>query len=137
MILIVSTPCFNSDLRFGLHRTMFEWLMPEALAVFWAELQTSSPSYLLLASLDAARAQAQDPDTFQEPLRAAELARERLRSLNGISLLEDHVKPGVATCHAPVCGAFPVAPIVLAMGQRTHMDRSHHGPGSRPSDLDR
>jgi hypothetical protein len=37
--------------------------------------QSSSPSYLLLASLDAARYQAAQPTAFDEPLRAAQVSR--------------------------------------------------------------
>ncbi len=59
-------------------------------------LQTSSPSYLLMTSLDAARAHAQLPGTFQEPMEAAALARQRLRQLPGISLLHDSLTPGTS-----------------------------------------
>jgi arginine/lysine/ornithine decarboxylase len=56
--------------------------------------QTSSPSYLLMSSLDAARAHAQLPGTFSEPLQAAALANARLRDLPGIALLHDRLTPG-------------------------------------------
>lgn len=55
-------------------------------------LQTSSPSYLLMASLDAARAQASNPAAFEECLAAAALARRRLAQLPGVRLLSvEHV----------------------------------------------
>ncbi|EIE20455.1 PLP-dependent transferase [Coccomyxa subellipsoidea C-169] len=62
-------------------------------------LQSSSPSYLLLASLDAARAHAQLPDTFQEPLDAAAAARQLLRELPGSGLLDDHIQTGTDGIH--------------------------------------
>ena len=57
-------------------------------------MQTSSPSYLLMSSLDAARAHAQLPATFLEPIQAAALANTQLRTLPGISLLHDRLTPG-------------------------------------------
>lgn len=60
-------------------------------------IQSSSPSYLLLASLDAARAHAQLHDTFHEPLEAAAAARQLLRKLpSGSALLDDHIVTGDA-----------------------------------------
>ena len=50
-------------------------------------LQSSSPSYILMASLDAARAQAQIPGSFQEALDAAARAREALSTMPGLQLL--------------------------------------------------
>ena len=55
-------------------------------------LQTTSPSYLLMASLDAAQAQAfeiHDGRQIAVPLSAIAKAREALQKLPGISLLED------------------------------------------------
>ncbi|KAK9812987.1 hypothetical protein WJX72_006835 [[Myrmecia] bisecta] len=52
-------------------------------------LQSSSPSYLLLASLDAARAHAQVPASSCEPLQAAEAIRQSLDGLPGIGLLDE------------------------------------------------
>ena len=49
-----------------------------------------------MTSLDAARAHAQLPGTFEEPIQAAALARLHLRRLPGISLLHDRVSPGNA-----------------------------------------
>ena len=57
-------------------------------------VKSSSPSYLLLASLDSARAHAQLPDTFREPLEAAAAARKLLRQLPGSGLLDDHIQTG-------------------------------------------
>ena len=50
-------------------------------------LQSSSPSYLLMASLDAARAQAAQPAAHERGLAAAARARERLAALPGVQLL--------------------------------------------------
>ncbi|PRW59023.1 arginine decarboxylase [Chlorella sorokiniana] len=50
-------------------------------------LQSSSPSYLLMVSLDAARAQAADPQAHEESLAAAEYARRELSKLPGLQLL--------------------------------------------------
>ena len=63
-----------------------------------AALQSSSPSYLLLASLDAARAagaKVGGEDSFSpwdEPLRAAAAAAEAVRSVTGAHLLSDEKK---------------------------------------------
>ena len=51
-------------------------------------MQTSSPSYLLMASLDAARHQAVQPSTWTEPIRASMRICEGLCNLPGITLLE-------------------------------------------------
>ncbi|XP_061991809.1 uncharacterized protein LOC133709886 isoform X1 [Rosa rugosa] len=53
-------------------------------------LQSTSPSYLLLASLDAARAQiSEDPETiFERALQLAIEARNMLRKTRGISVLD-------------------------------------------------
>ena len=50
-------------------------------------LQTTSPSYLLMASLDAARAQAAIPSAFDECLAAAAHARAHIAQLEGVQLL--------------------------------------------------
>ncbi|KAK9833408.1 hypothetical protein WJX81_002549 [Elliptochloris bilobata] len=63
-------------------------------------LQTSSPSYLLMASLDAARAAAQQPGAWDAPLHAARLARAGLRALPGLTLLEDFAAAGSPGVHA-------------------------------------
>lgn len=68
-------------------------------------LQTSSPSYLLMASLDAARAAAQAPGAWDAPLEAARLARAGLRALPGLLLLEECAPAGarLAGSWAPRC----------------------------------
>ena len=45
-------------------------------------LQSSSPSYLLMASLDAARAQAQQPGAWEGPLQAARQIRTAMCALS-------------------------------------------------------
>jgi arginine decarboxylase len=68
--------------------------------------QTSSPSYLLLASLDAARAEAQRSVTFEEPLAAARAARAALVKMPGVSVLSpDNVSAG---CSGPSAGGRAV-----------------------------
>lgn len=53
-------------------------------------LQSTSPSYLLLASLDAARAQiSENPETiFEKALQLAIEAKNMLRKISGISVLD-------------------------------------------------
>ena len=53
-------------------------------------MQTSSPSYLLMASLDAARHQAVQQSTWVEPVQAAERIRDGLAKLPGISVLNSN-----------------------------------------------
>ena len=64
-------------------------------------MQTSSPSYLLMSSLDAARHQAVQPSTWTEPVQAAMCICEGLCNLPGITLLE---KP------SGVCSSIPFHP---------------------------
>ena len=64
-------------------------------------MQTSSPSYLLMSSLDAARHQAMQPSTWTEPIQAAMRICEGLCNLPGITLLEG--LPGV-------CSSIPFHP---------------------------
>jgi len=70
-------------------------------------LQSSSPSYLLLASLDAARVLAQDPEAcFGTPLEAAKTARAGLSGIPGLSVLEASSLPGMdqgAACETLHC----------------------------------
>ena len=54
----------------------------------WMLMQTSSPSYLLMSSLDAARHQAVQPSTWTEPTQAAMRICDGLCNLPGITLLE-------------------------------------------------
>lgn len=58
-------------------------------------LQTTSPSYLLLASLDAARAQlSESPDTaFNHAIKLAREAKCQLKQIPGISVLENSSFP--------------------------------------------
>ncbi|TVU44168.1 hypothetical protein EJB05_03603 [Eragrostis curvula] len=52
-------------------------------------LQSSSPSYLLLSSLDAARAQlSENSNIFDEPLAIASKATDQLRVIKGVSVLD-------------------------------------------------
>ena len=60
-------------------------------------LQSSSPSYLLLASLDAARLHAQDPAVWAEPLAAAAVARTGLGLVLGVYVLGEHSGVPAAT----------------------------------------
>lgn len=65
----------------------------------WLVLQTTSPSYLLLASLDATQAFAQRGN-FGLPLEAVSAAKKALLALPGISLLE-HSYTGQCTAFSP------------------------------------
>jgi arginine/lysine/ornithine decarboxylase len=52
-------------------------------------LQSSSPSYLLLSSLDAARAQlSENPRSFDEPVGMALETKDQLRKIPGVSVLD-------------------------------------------------
>ena len=59
----------------------------ERLARSLQVLQSSSPSYLLMSSLDAARAQASSPQAHEQSLVAASYARQQLAGLPGVQLL--------------------------------------------------
>lgn len=50
-------------------------------------LQSSSPSYLLMASLDGARAHAQQEGVWEQPLAASHAIRNALLQLPGLKLL--------------------------------------------------
>lgn len=80
--------------------------------------QTSSPSYLLLASLDAARAAAQRPGAWDAPLEAARQARAGLRALPGLVLLDDCAAAGAQRtrrlAHGNVCAYHTVLITVIA-----------------------
>lgn len=52
-----------------------------------AAVQSSSPSYLLMASLDAARAAAAAPGAFDEALAAAAAARDAAAQMSGLQVL--------------------------------------------------
>jgi arginine/lysine/ornithine decarboxylase len=59
----------------------------ERLARSLQVLQSSSPSYLLMSSLDAARAQASSPQAHEQSLAAASYARQPLAGLLGVQVL--------------------------------------------------
>eukprot|EP00775_Hariotina_reticulata_P011658 gene11658-11801_t len=61
---------------------------PSRISKALQALQTSSPSYLLLASLDAARQQATFSGSWQQPLAAAEAARAAVSTLQGVALMQ-------------------------------------------------
>ena len=63
-------------------------------------LQTTSPSYLLLASLDAAQAQARLLREGRSPalLTSVSACKRMLRSLHGITLLEDRPEGQQISC---------------------------------------
>lgn len=73
-------------------------------------LQSSSPSYLLLASLDAARAQAAQPSAHDEAVQAALHARQQLQRLPGVQLLS---LDGIAGESG--CGAVTLDPLRLTI----------------------
>ena len=54
-------------------------------------LQSSSPSYLLMASLDGARALAQQQGIWEEPLRAAQLIVAQLQELPGLQVMSESI----------------------------------------------
>jgi arginine/lysine/ornithine decarboxylase len=60
---------------------------PDRVARALQLLQSSSPSYLLLASLDAARAAAQAPGFLDEALAAAAACRAALGALPGLAVV--------------------------------------------------
>ncbi|KAL4444950.1 hypothetical protein ABPG77_004000 [Micractinium sp. CCAP 211/92] len=70
-------------------------------------LQSSSPSYLLMASLDAARGQAAQPAAHEASLAAAALARRRLAALPGVRLLSVEQ---AAACSTAGSGSDILAP---------------------------
>ncbi|KAA6423748.1 MAG: hypothetical protein FRX49_06319, partial [Trebouxia sp. A1-2] len=53
-------------------------------------LQSSSPSYLLMASLDGARAHAQQPGIWEEPLRAGQLSTAKLQELMRLQVVSSY-----------------------------------------------
>lgn len=75
-------------------------------------LQTSSPSYILLASLDAARRHAAAPDTWATPLAVAAAARAGLTALPGLSLLQR----GSCGSEGSVAGWDPLRLVVNVAG---------------------
>jgi arginine/lysine/ornithine decarboxylase len=77
-------------------------------------LQTSSPSYLLLASLDAARRHAAAPGTWDAPLAAAAAARAGLQTIKGLTLLQH----GSCGSEGSVAGWDPLRLVVNVSGLR-------------------
>ncbi|WIA21198.1 hypothetical protein OEZ85_000446 [Tetradesmus obliquus] len=75
-------------------------------------LQTSSPSYLLLASLDAARRHAATPGTWDTPLAVAAAARAGLAAIPGLLLLQG----GSCGSEASVGGWDPLRLVVNVAG---------------------
>ena len=57
------------------------------VSVCESALQSSSPSYLLMASLDGARAHAQQEGVWEEPLRAGRAISAALQELPGLDVL--------------------------------------------------
>jgi hypothetical protein len=77
-------------------------------------LQTSSPSYLLLASLDAARRHAAAPGTWDAPLAAAAAARAGLCAIKGLTLLQH----GSCGSEGSVAGWDPLRLVANVSGLR-------------------
>lgn len=75
-------------------------------------LQTSSPSYLLLSSLDAARRHAFAPNAWLVPLAAADAARAQLEALPGLCLLQD----GSCGAQQSVAGFDPLRVVLNVQG---------------------
>lgn len=62
------------------------------MTVYKSAVQSSSPSYLLMASLDGARAHAQQEGVWEEPLRAGQAISVALQELPGLEVLsQKHV----------------------------------------------
>lgn len=61
--------------------------LPDTISRALQILQSSSPSYLLMASLDAARAAAVEPGAWDEPLAAAAAARHAAAQLPSLRVL--------------------------------------------------
>lgn len=75
---------------------------PRRLAAALSVLQSSSPSYLLMASLDAAAAQVAHTEALEGAVQAAATARARLASVKGVTVLQgDAVRArcGQGACH--------------------------------------
>nr|WP_238568915.1 aminotransferase class I/II-fold pyridoxal phosphate-dependent enzyme [Xenococcus sp. PCC 7305] len=69
---------------------------PQRLSKALALVESTSPSYILLASLDAARKQMalQGKELMTQTIALAQLARKRLAKIEGIELLEFSPQPG-------------------------------------------
>ncbi len=108
-------------------------------------LQTTSPSYLVLASLDAARRKEAlaPPERWEAPIRWARLARERIAGLPGLRVMPpgDPLKIGIDVTGAGLSG-YEAADILAQEGviieHATHrLVVAFMGPGTRPGDLER
>jgi len=75
-------------------------------------LQTSSPSYLLLSSLDAARRHAFSPGVWITPVAAAASAREQVAVLPGLLLMQD----GNCATQQSAAGFDPLRLVVNVQG---------------------
>ena len=84
-------------------------------------VQSSSPSYILMASLDAAAAQAAQPGALAPCLAAARWAREQLARVPGIALLalEDVAAAEAAAAARAGAGAAAGAPTGTVAGAGT------------------
>ena len=78
--------------------------------------QSSSPSYLLLASLDGARAAAAAPSAFDAPLAAADLARSAVRKLPRLQVLGDDVETRSAGYPSPALDPLKLPIGVTGLG---------------------
>ena len=86
-----------------LHCAQGSLVDPARLSSALSTLQSSSPSYLLMASLDAAAAQVADARVLHKPLQAVEAARARLQGVRGVAVLDEqgvHARCGPGACHA-------------------------------------
>lgn len=86
-----------------LHRAPGSSVETTRLSAALATLQSSSPSYLLMGSLDAATAQVAHPDALQGALQAAAIARAGLRDVPGVTVLgqgDVQARCGQAACFA-------------------------------------
>ncbi|KAL0037016.1 hypothetical protein WJX77_009443 [Trebouxia sp. C0004] len=71
-------------------------------------LQSSSPSYLLMASLDGARAHAQQQGIWEEPLRAGQFSTAKLQELDGLQV--------VSSAYVGTRGIAAVDPLRITVG---------------------
>jgi len=79
------------------------WIDTDRLSKSLQLLQSTSPSYLLLASLDAARQQMamQGEQLMSRTLHLADAARTQISQIPGLSVLEPVVTPSGATLQTP------------------------------------
>jgi arginine/lysine/ornithine decarboxylase len=82
------------------------------MCVLMQVLQTSSPSYILLSSLDAARRHAFTPGVWRTPAAAAAAARAQLADTPGLSLLQD----GGCGAQESILGFDPLRVVVNVQG---------------------